>query len=743
MKTIARLSGRWLLIGSLFASLSWHSSGRSADTISPPFPPWSASAGQSNAQFSISAASAGDVNGDGFGDIIVGAPLYTHTFYEEGAAFVYYGSASGLPLNPSWAVYGEQRAADFGMSVAAGGDVNRDGFDDVIIGARSYTFRSGEYDVGAVFIYTGSPNGLSATPAWMIEGTQTNSHFGYAVSGAGDVNGDGFPDVIVSALRHWEHGKPVGKIFAFHGSTNGFGATADWSFTGDQADAQFAYRVGALGDVNKDGFDDVIFSARDYDTVKEDAGKVFVFYGSRRGLGPKPDWTFEGKQLRGYLGSSCGGAGDVNGDGFADVIVGAPSENHGEQREGAAYVFYGSPRGLTELNWFVECNQSGSSLGQGASGAGDVNGDGFADIIIGAPSHRGRTRGGEGRAFVFHGTPAGLQTEPAWIMYEERPRLLFGRTAASAGDINCDGFSDVLVGTIMDRGVAEGGQVSVYAGSRNGVLPNLLGQMPHRIAARRFIPPAPPLWSYGWFWGAAGLVLVGMSAAAWHIVTTTRLRRQLRRAEQQRMIEQERLRIAQDLHDHLGSNLATITLLSEVARRDLDVPGRAQAHLTNITGTARDLTRALEEIVWAVNPRKNRLDQLVSYFSAYAEEFLKPTDLRCRLDFPDELPELVVPSEIRHELFLVFKEALTNVVKHAAAAEVRIRLSVEEHALSLTIDDNGRGFDSALVRPGRDGLTNMRSRVEKLGGRCDIASQPGGGTRVQVEVSLHDAVSSG
>jgi signal transduction histidine kinase len=204
------------------------------------------------------------------------------------------------------------------------------------------------------------------------------------------------------------------------------------------------------------------------------------------------------------------------------------------------------------------------------------------------------------------------------------------------------------------------------------------------------------------------------------------------------MIEQERVRIAQDLHDHLGSNLATITLLSEVARRDLHAPEQAEAHLRNITGTTRDLTRALEEIVWAVNPRKDRLDQLVCYFSAYAEEFLKPTDLRCRLDFPEDLPNLAIPSEIRHHLFLVFKEALTNIVKHSGASEVRIGLRMESLRLALLVEDNGCGFNPAAAPSGRNGLSNMRARIERMGGECDVISRPGQGTRVRVEVSLDD-----
>jgi signal transduction histidine kinase len=312
----------------------------------------------------------------------------------------------------------------------------------------------------------------------------------------------------------------------------------------------------------------------------------------------------------------------------------------------------------------------------------------------------------------------------------------------TAGDINADGFDDVIVGGLMDKTDPDGGMVALYMGSRTGLLPFGYDPGSHPISARR-IEPAPQVWwTQAWFWAVATLILVAIGlVSAWHIVTTTRLRRQLRHSEQERTLERERLRIARDLHDQLGSNLTTITLLSEVARRDLSAPDKAVNHLANIMGTARELTRALDEIVWAVNPRKDRLDQLASYFSAYAEEFLRPTDLRYRIDFPEELPDRIIPSEVRHHLFLVLKEALTNVVKHAAASEIRIRLKTAQAGLELTIEDDGRGFDQAAPDTGRNGLRNNRRRVEEIGGACDIASQVSEGTRIRVTVRLDGAAS--
>lgn len=709
----------------------------------PAFPEWRASAGQTNAQFSISAASAGDVNGDGYSDIIIGAPKFTQSLIEEGAAFVYYGSESGLSARPNWAAYGAESYADFGSSVASAGDVNRDGFDDVVVGSFSYTFRSGEYNVGAAFVYLGSASGLASTPVWTAEGPHPTSHFGYCVAGAGDVNGDGLPDLIVGAPNFAEAGQAVGKAFVFHGSTQSFAAKADWTFNGELAGARFGQLVAAAGDVNGDGFADVIVATRDQ-TVNgmEAAGKVYVFHGSGEGLSRRPAWTFEGIHALARLGVNCGTAGDVNGDGFSDVIVGAFGMSRGQEREGAAYVFHGSPHGLGRPNWFVESNKSGAGLGQGVGSAGDVNGDGFADVIIGAPTYKGKS-GPEGRAFIFHGSVEGLETNAAWTATLQHYRAAFGRTTVTAGDVNGDGFADVLVGALMERHDASGGQVAVFHGSKDGVLRAGPEPASERMVAQRLRPPLPPLWKRNWFLGVTTLGFTGLAAALWHITTTARLKRQLRRAEQQRTVEQERLRISQDLHDQLGANLTTIALLSDVARRDQGLSHEADAHIRKISGTARDLTRALEEIVWAVNPHKDRLDQMVSYFSAHAEEFFKPTEIRCRLDFPEELPDLPISTEIRHQLFLVFKEALTNVVRHAAAGEVRIGLQLDGSCLRVSIEDDGCGFDPRVSPSGRDGLGNMRARIEKLGGFCQISSRLGQGTRIVVEVPISSTNAAG
>ena len=260
----------------------------------------------------------------------------------------------------------------------------------------------------------------------------------------------------------------------------------------------------------------------------------------------------------------------------------------------------------------------------------------------------------------------------------------------------------------------------------------------------------PYFWQEWWFRISAGLTAVALLAGAvagvvlW--IARRRMHRKLEQLERLRTIERERARIAQDIHDNLGANLTRISLLSESVHSELERPAQAAVQLEQIYGTARELTRAMDEIVWAVNPQHDTLDSLGSYLGNFAQEFLGSLDIRCRLDMPLQLPPWPVTAEVRHNLFLAFKEALHNVVKHAAASEAFISLTPGTDSFVLVIRDNGKGFvPGALEQTGRrepdriargHGLANMRQRLAKIGGRCEIQSSPGNGTEVKFVVAV-------
>jgi len=252
----------------------------------------------------------------------------------------------------------------------------------------------------------------------------------------------------------------------------------------------------------------------------------------------------------------------------------------------------------------------------------------------------------------------------------------------------------------------------------------------------------PHFWQTWWF--KALLIVAGgvILALTFFFESRRRLRRKLERIARERELERERARIAQDIHDDLGASLTRIGMLSQSAVGDMDDPPRATSSLNLIYETARDLTRAMDEIVWAVNPRHDTLDSLANYIARFAHDFLSAAQIRCRLDTSLQTPDLTVRSEIRHNLFLAFKETLNNAVKHSGATEVRVKLELPAGGLRLEVSDNGSGLAAAKNLPPRDrvssgyGIAGIRSRLEQVGGNVQIHSTPGEGTRVELFVPL-------
>jgi signal transduction histidine kinase len=211
--------------------------------------------------------------------------------------------------------------------------------------------------------------------------------------------------------------------------------------------------------------------------------------------------------------------------------------------------------------------------------------------------------------------------------------------------------------------------------------------------------------------------------------------RERQRVQQQHAMEQERGRIAQDLHDELGSGLTEITMLGARAR-SASVPPQTRGYLEQMADKARQMVLALDEIVWAMNPTHDSLASMVSYFSLYAERFLGLANIAWRLEGPLKPDDHVVDSQHRHHLFLAFKEALTNVVRHSGATEVRLNIQVEHGQVRLTIADNGRGWAGDSQTEEMDGVANMRTRLGNLGGRFEVNSKTGQGTIVRFDLPL-------
>jgi signal transduction histidine kinase len=246
-----------------------------------------------------------------------------------------------------------------------------------------------------------------------------------------------------------------------------------------------------------------------------------------------------------------------------------------------------------------------------------------------------------------------------------------------------------------------------------------------------------PVWYRLSFWlvvGSGGTVGAYLVARQ---LTRRRMQRQVDRLERQHTLERERTRIARDIHDDLGTTLTQISMLSESARDNPGNPPATVADLDRICAAVRESTQAMDEIVWAADPENDSLDELATYISGFAQDLLNELGVRCRLDMPARFPAGNLSAEVRHNLFLAFKEALNNALRHGQPGEVRIGMALEQEHIILTVADDGRGF-SQPDRAGH-GLANMRKRVERLGGRFSLESEPGHGTRVRFEVPLSGA----
>jgi hypothetical protein len=423
---------------------------------------------QANAAMGISVSSAGDVNGDGYSDVIVGASAYDNGHLNEGVAFIYHSSAMGLNTTATAMVESDQDNSDFGFSLAGAGDVNGDGYSDVIVGAFRYS--NGQSEEGAAFVYHGSAGGIITIAVIMLESNQATSNFGFSVAGAGDVNGDGYSDVLIGA-KYYDNGQSnEGAVFIYQGGATGIISSPAAMLESNQADSWLGCSVAGAGDINGDGYSDIIVGADAYSNGQTYEGVAFVYHGSAAGISTTASAMVESNQSSASLGHSVAGAGDVNGDGYSDVVVGSYNYNNGQSYEGVAFIYHGSASGIsTTPAAMVESNQASAYMGWSVSCAGDVNGDGYSDVLIGATAYS-NGQSGEGVAFVYHGSSSGIITTVAAFLESNQVSADFGRSVSCAGDVNGDGFSDVIVGAqTYDNGLNNEGAAFVYHGSASGI----------------------------------------------------------------------------------------------------------------------------------------------------------------------------------------------------------------------------------------------------------------------------------
>jgi signal transduction histidine kinase len=264
---------------------------------------------------------------------------------------------------------------------------------------------------------------------------------------------------------------------------------------------------------------------------------------------------------------------------------------------------------------------------------------------------------------------------------------------------------------------------------------DLMGVPTGRSSSRLVAVPVAA-WRTLWFWVAVGGALFAAAAGIWRFAEARRLKRQVEELERQRVLEQERLRIAQNIHDDLGARAAQISLLSSAAQNKESLSAdEARVELGIVSRMSHDLVAALYETVWAVSPENDDLDSVVSYVCQLADQMCAVANLKCRFESPDMPPAIFIAGPTRHNLIMAVKEAVNNVIKHGHATEIQISIRRANGRLTIDVGDNGCGFDLAVNGRG-NGLNNMKRRMLSLQGTCAVESRPGAGTKVTLEFPL-------
>jgi hypothetical protein len=407
-----------------------------------------------------SVSAAGDINGDGYADVIAGEYQYPPLSGGGGRATIFLGSAGGLfrtadRVVPYPGTPPSSSFSDFGRVVTGVGDVDNDGFDDVMIGAPDHSNDVFTGPKGIAYLYRGAASGTPILSSY-FRGLSYGAGLGLAIAAAGDVNNDNYADVLIAAPNKAVSG--TRNVYLIAGSASGLSGVL-WTAS-ETSFWRLGQSLAGDGDFNGDLRGDVIMGAPSESSSQP--GRVVAYQGLASTLSSSPVWDQQAPGGEQYFGFSVAFAGDVNGDGFHDVIVGSPLGATSGQ-PGRVYLYFGSLGGLPAApSWIRYGDQPGDDFGWSVAPARDINGDGFDDFLVGAPA-----AAGAGRTYLFLGGPAGPAQAPAVVLpLGNRVGSRSGESVATAGDYNGDAVPDLVIGTpnFSVNGASAAGRVDLVMG---------------------------------------------------------------------------------------------------------------------------------------------------------------------------------------------------------------------------------------------------------------------------------------